>query len=119
MTMNRDPRQSLRDRNHKRYNSPLQNRGLNRRKPYNGETPLRDKQVLVVAFLRDYTVRYSYPHMMREIVARGGVSSTSVALCNLRILNRKPGIARGTVLIQRGRAWSPSVPISPFPEDAA
>ena len=86
---------------------------------------MRDKQARILAFLQDCTACRSYPPTVREIVEGCDLSSTSVALYNLRILEgkdyltRKPGIARGITLTQRGRAWPLSAPNSPILKDAA
>lgn len=89
------------------------------------KTRLRDKQARILTFLKDYTAWRSYPPTVREITDGCGLSSASVALYNLRILERKgyltrkPGIARGIALTNRGREWPPPALVSSIMEDAA
>lgn len=88
-------------------------RGLAR--PFDRDgSPLRPRPAAVLAFVQDYTARCSCPPTLREIVAGCGLSSTSVALYNLRLLvnrgylTRIPGAARGVVLTELGWSWVPS-----------
>ena len=81
-----------------------------------GKRPLSRRQAGIMAFLQDYTAHHPYPPTMREITAACRISSTSVTDYNLRrlehgkYLTRKPGIARGMVLTERGRSWLPVLP---------
>ena len=74
---------------------------------------LSQEQVRLLAFLRDFTARNPYPPTVRELVQGCNISSTSVADRQLRrleegeYLTRRPGIARGRVLTERGRADAP------------
>ena len=80
---------------------------------------LTQEQVRLLAFLRDFTARNPYPPTVRELAGGCGISSTSVADRHLRrleegeYLTRRPGIARGRVLTERGRAEAP--PPADFP----
>ena len=74
---------------------------------------LSQGQVRLLAFLRDFTARNPYPPTVRELARGCGISSTSVADRQLRrleegeYLTRRPGIARGRVLTERGRTEAP------------
>ena len=74
---------------------------------------LSQEQVRLLAFLRDFTARNPYPPTVRELARGCGISSASVADRQLRrleegeYLTRRPGIARGRVLTERGRSESP------------
>ena len=128
--MNRDPSNTMPDPNRraglavecvKRIDSA---RGP--RKPaVRRELPLRQRQTKILAFIKDFTTRHPYPPALREIVEGCGLSSTSVAQYNLRLLEQRgyltrvPAAARGIALTERGRAWSPVPPDSPGREAAA
>ena len=83
---------------------------------------LSQGQVRLLAFLRDFTARNPYPPTVRELARGCGISSTSVADRHLwrleegEYLTRRPGIARGRVLTERGRADAPLSPDSPVAE---
>ena len=89
------------------------------------ELPLKQRQTKILAFIKDFTTRHPYPPALREIVEGCGLSSTSVAQYNLRLLEQRgyltrfPAAARGIALTERGRAWSPVLPDSPGWEAAA
>ena len=89
----------------------------------NGSRPLREKEVRILTFVREFTARHSHPPTIREITQGCNISSTSVADYNLRrleemeCLTRTPGKARSILLTGRGRARLPTV--SPSPESAA
>ena len=74
---------------------------------------LTQEQVRLLAFLRDFTARNPYPPTVRELARGCGISSASVADRHLRrleegeYLTRRPGIARGRVLTERGRTEAP------------
>ena len=74
---------------------------------------LTQEQVRLLTFLRDFTARNPYPPTVRELARGCGISSTSVADRQLRrleegeYLTRRPGIARGRVLTERGRTEAP------------
>ena len=74
---------------------------------------LTEGQVRLLAFLRDFTARNPYPPTVRELARGCGISSTSVADRQLRrleegeYLTRRPGMARGRVLTERGRTEAP------------
>ncbi len=71
--------------------------------------PPSRRQSDMLAYIRDFTARNSYPPTIREITGGCDLSSTSVADYNLLCLeekgylNRIPGIARGIVLTERNR----------------
>lgn len=71
--------------------------------------PLSKRQADVLAYIRDFTARNSYPPTIREITGGCNLSSTSVADYNLLCLeergylNRIPGTARGIVLAEWNR----------------
>ena len=131
MTMNRNQWQQFPDWNQKKYNrpkpafGPLKKLGLSQREPYDGETPLRDKQACILASLKDYSTRHSYPPTIREITEVCHISSTSVTDHNLRLqehrscLTRKPGSARSIVPTGQGSPWLPPVHGSSIREAAA
>ena len=83
---------------------------------------LSQGQVRLLAFLRDFTARNPYPPTVRELARGCNISSTSVADRQLRrleegeYLTRRPGMARGRVLTERGRAAAPLPPDSPVAE---
>ena len=66
----------------------------------------------MLAFIRDYTARNSFPPTVREIVKGCGLSSKSVAQYNLQVLehrkyaSRTPGAALDMVLDYRQRPGS-------------
>ena len=80
------------------------------------ERPLKHRQTKILAFIQDFIARYPYPPALREIVDGCGLSSTSVAQYNLRLLEQRgyltrvPAAARSISLTERGRAWSPVPP---------
>jgi repressor LexA len=86
---------------------------------------LKQRQTKILAFIKDFTTRHPYPPALREIVEGCGLSSTSVAQYNLRLLEQRgyltrvPAAARGIALTERGRAWSPVPLDSPGREAAA
>ena len=86
---------------------------------------MKQRQTKILAFIKDFTTRHPYPPALREIVEGCGLSSTSVAQYNLRLLEQRgyltrvPAAARGIALTERGRAWSPALPDSPGREAAA
>ena len=85
---------------------------------------MKQRQTKILAFIKDFTTRHPYPPALREIVEGCGLSSTSVAQYNLRLLEQRGYLtrvpaARGIALTERGRAWSPVPPDSPGREAAA
>ena len=76
--------------------------------------PLTQRQSRMLAFIRDFTVRNSYPPTVREIAGGCDISSTSVVDYNLRhlekqdCLTRVPGLARCIVLTERGKSEAAS-----------
>ena len=84
---------------------------------------LTQEQVRLLTFLRDFTARNPYPaHGPGAGQGRCDISSTSVADRQLRrleegeYLTRRPGIARGRVLTERGRTEAPLQVDSPVAE---
>ena len=71
--------------------------------------PLTQRQSRMLAFIRNFTVRNSYPPTVRETAGGCDISSTSVVDYNLRhlekqdCLTRVPGLARCIVLTERGK----------------
>ena len=71
--------------------------------------PLTQRQSRMLAFIRDFTARNSYPPTLREIARGCDISSTSVVDHNLRrlemreCLTRVPGISRSIVLTEQGK----------------
>ena len=92
--------------------------------PGEGEPPLSQRQVRMLAFIRDFIAKHPYPPTIGEITGACRISSTSVTDYNLRLLEnrnyltRKPGTARSIVLTERGRSWSPPAPSSSIWEAA-
>ena len=90
-----------------------------------GGRPLREKEARLLAFVRDFTARHSYPPTIREITQGCNISSTSVADYNLRqpeemeCLTQTPGKARSILLTGQGRARLPLPTGSPASESAA
>ena len=88
------------------------------------DKPLSRRQARVLVFIQDHTAHHVYPPTFREIVEGCNLSSTSVALYNLQILGHRgyltriPAVARGIVLTERGRSWSPVPPETPAREAA-
>ena len=82
------------------------------------EPPLSQRQARMIAFIRGFTAEYCYPPTVREITGGCRISSTSVTIYNLRILEhrgyltRKPRSARSIALTGQGRYCVPSVPDS-------
>ena len=76
--------------------------------------PLTQRQSRMLAFIRDFTVRNSYPPTVREIAGGCDISSTSVVDYNLRhlekqdCLTRVPGLSRSIVLTERGKSEAAS-----------
>ena len=72
--------------------------------------PLTKRQASILAFVQEFTARNPYPPTVREITEVCRLSSTSVTDYNLLHLKdrgylvRISGIARGTILIERGKA---------------
>ena len=89
-----------------------------------GETRLNQRQARILAFIQDYAAHHAYPPTLREIVEGCGLSSTSVALYNVVSLGQKGyltrtrDVARGIVLTEQGRSWSPVPPDTPAKEAA-
>ena len=89
-----------------------------------GEKRLSQRQARVLAFIQDYTAHHVYPPTLREIVEGCDLSSTSVALYNVvsqgqrGYLTRTRDVARGIVLTEQGRSWSPVPPDTPAKEAA-
>ena len=89
-----------------------------------GNTRLNQRQTRILAFIQDYTAHHVYAPTVREIAVGCDLSSTSVALYNLLTLEqrgyltRSRDVARGIVLTQQGRCWSPVEPDSPAKEAA-
>ena len=89
-----------------------------------GKTLLSQRQARVLAFIQDYAAQHMYPPTVREIVEGCDLSSTSVALYNLVVLGNKGyltrtrDVARGIVLTEQGRSWSPVPPETPAKEAA-
>ena len=79
----------------------------------------------ILAFIRDYTARNSFPPTVREIVKGCGLSSNSVALYNLQVLEHRkyatriPSAARGIALTGLGRSLPPALRDSPVREEEA
>ncbi len=79
-----------------------------------GTRRLSRRQACMLAFIQDYTSRQPYPPTLREIAESCKLSSSPVASCNPRVLERRkcltplPGAARGIVLTPQGRSWSPA-----------
>ena len=71
---------------------------------------LTGRQMRILQFLRAFVADNPYPPTVREITRGCGISSTSVTHYNLWVLEQKryvtriPGIARGTILSERGRS---------------
>ena len=90
-----------------------------------GEPPLDRRQLRMLAFIRDYTARNSFPPTVREIVKGCGLSSNSVAQYNLQVLEHRkyatriPGAARGITLTELGRSLPAAPPDSPAREEEA
>ena len=94
--------------------------------PPHVEGPALDRRQLgMLAFIRDYTARNSFPPTVREIVKGCGLSSNSVAQYNLQVLEHRkyatriPGAARGMALTERGRALPAALRDSPAREEEA
>ena len=72
--------------------------------------PLTQRQSRMLAFIRDFTARNSYPPTLREIARGCDITSTSVVDYNLRCLEmrecltRVPSISRTIVLTERGKS---------------
>lgn len=72
--------------------------------------PLTQRQSRMLAFIRNFTARNSYPPTVREIAGGCDISSTSVVDYNLRrlekqdCLTRVPGLSRSIVLTERGKS---------------
>ena len=83
---------------------------------HTGGTPLDRRQLRMLAFIRDYTARNSFPPTVREIVKGCGLSSKSVAQYNLQVLehrkyaSRIPGAALDMALCYRQRP-GPAAPL--------
>lgn len=73
--------------------------------------PRSDKPERILAFLQDYFTRHQYPPSVRDIVDGCGLSSTSVADYNLKILEREGHIRRDR---ERARTISLTRPIDPI-----
>ena len=58
------------------------------------ERPLKQRQTKILAFIKDFTTRHPYPPALREIVEGCGLSSTSVAQYNLRLLEHRGYLTR-------------------------
>ena len=90
-----------------------------------GEPPLDRRQLRMLAFIRDYTARNSFPPTVREIVKGCGLSSNSVAQYNLQVLEHRkyatriPGAARGIALTALGRSLPAALRDSPAREEDA
>ena len=90
-----------------------------------GEPPLDRRQLRMLAFIRDYTARNSFPPTVRGIVKGCSLSSNSVAQYNLQVLEHRkyatriPGAARGMALTERGRSLPVAPPDSPAREEEA
>ncbi len=84
-----------------------------------GDTRLSQRQTRILAFIQDFTAHHVYPPTVREIVKGCDLSSTSVAAYHLLTLGQRGyltctrDIARGIVLTEQGRSWSPVSPESP------
>ena len=90
-----------------------------------GGPPLYQRRTGMLAFIRDFIAKCSYPSTIREITGVCHISSASATDCNLRLLEhgscltRKPGPARNIALIGQGRSRLPPVPGSSIREDGA
>ena len=89
-----------------------------------GEPRLNQRQARILAFIQDYTAHHVDSPTLREIVEGCDLSSTSVALYNVvslgqrGYLTRTRDVARGIVLTEQGRSWSPVPPDTPAKETA-
>ena len=70
--------------------------------------PRSDKPERILAFLQDYFSRFNYPPSVRDIVEGCGLSSTSVADYNLKILEREGHIRRDR---ERARTITLTAPV--------
>ena len=90
---------------------------------HTGGTPLDRRQLRMLAFIRDHTVRNSFPPTVREVVKGCGLGGNSVAQYNLQVLEHRkyvtriPGAARGIALTGRGRSLVAALPDSPAREE--
>ena len=90
-----------------------------------GGTPLDRRQLRILAFIRDHTVRNSFPPTVREIVKGCGLGGNSVAQYNLQVLEHRkyatriPGAARGMALTGLGRSLLAALPDSPVRDEEA
>ena len=60
--------------------------------------PLTDRQQKILDFIRSHTAQRGYPPTVREIGDEFGIKSPNGVMCNLKALERKGYIIRGTKL---------------------
>ncbi len=86
---------------------------------------LSSRQKQIIEFISGFSLKRSYPPTVRDIVNGCGISSTSVVVYNLDILEREgylrrhPGVSRGIELISPSRSGNRSLKVPVIGQIAA